>query len=73
MYARAADELGVSAMTVSKWRKRLMESRLEGLADTDRPGRPKTILTLRDLEREQLTRLGPSGEGSSHPGQYLDR
>ncbi|WP_406011774.1 helix-turn-helix domain-containing protein [Streptomyces sp. NBC_00984] len=46
MYARAADELGVSAMTVSKWRKPFMESRLEGLADTDRPGRPKTILAL---------------------------
>ncbi|MEU8509706.1 helix-turn-helix domain-containing protein [Streptomyces brevispora] len=56
VYARVADDLGVSAMTVGKWRKRFAESRLEGLADTDRPGRPKTGLALNDLEREQLTR-----------------
>ncbi|MGW3697718.1 helix-turn-helix domain-containing protein, partial [Streptomyces sp. NPDC005149] len=56
VYTRVAADLGVSAMTVGKWRKRFVESRLEGLADTDRPGRPKAGLVLSDLEREQLTR-----------------
>lgn len=46
MYAGVADDLGVSAMTVVKWRERFGESRLEGLADTDRPGRPKSGLAL---------------------------
>ncbi|MEU4175837.1 helix-turn-helix domain-containing protein [Streptomyces sp. NPDC026589] len=62
VYARLAEDLGVSAMTVGKWRKRFTESRLEGLADADRPGRPKAGLSLSDLEREQLAgRGGPRG------------
>lgn len=64
VYARVADDLGVSAMTVGKWRKRLSESRLEGLADSDRPGRPKTGLVLSDLEREQLTRWARRAKSS---------
>ncbi|MEV5787036.1 IS630 family transposase [Streptomyces sp. NPDC052287] len=56
VYAQVATDLGVSAMTVGKWRKRFAESRLEGLVDAGRTGRPKGGLVLTDIEREQLTR-----------------
>ena len=38
-----AAELGVSRDTVRKWRSRFLESRLEGLTDEPRPGRPRTV------------------------------
>jgi transposase len=38
-----AAELGVSRDMVSKWRARFLESRLEGLTDEPRPGRPRLI------------------------------
>jgi len=38
-----AEQLRCSANTVSKWRKRFIEHRLDGLLDEDRPGRPRTI------------------------------
>lgn len=56
VYARVAADLGVSAMTVGKWRKRFEDSRLEGLVDASRSGRPKAGLVLADNERDQLTR-----------------
>lgn len=37
-------EVGVSAMTVRKWRSRFIEYGLAGLADEPRPGRPPSIL-----------------------------
>jgi len=39
----AAERLGCEEHTVSKWRRRFVERRLEGLSDERRPGRPRTI------------------------------
>jgi len=38
-----AQQLGIWPQTVSKWRGRFVADRLEGLADEQRPGRPRTI------------------------------
>ena len=56
VYARLASELGVSVMTVHNVRRRFAESRLDGLADRPRSGRPKAGLLLSDGERDQLRR-----------------
>jgi transposase len=41
--ADIADRVGVSRPTVNRWRARYVESGIEGLADEDRPGRPRLI------------------------------
>jgi len=56
VYQRVAADLGVTAMTVSKWRRRFAGARLDGLADGARAGRPKAGLVLTSAERDQLTR-----------------
>ena len=38
-----AEQVRCSANTVSKWRKRFIDHRLDGLVDEQRPGRPATI------------------------------
>ena len=56
MYARLADELGVSVMTVHNVRRRFFESRIAGLVDRPRSRRPKAGLSLSEAERDQLQR-----------------
>ena len=51
-----AAELGLTTDTVRKWRARFAEAGLDGLADHDRPGRPKAGLDLTGGERDQLVR-----------------
>jgi transposase len=54
--ARVAADLGVTTATVTKWRNRFAVSRVAGLIDDERPGRPKADLMLTDAERDQLER-----------------
>lgn len=54
VYSRLADELGVNGQTVINVRRRFAESRLAGLADRPRPGRPKPALSVSDGEADQL-------------------
>jgi transposase len=56
VYARLADELGVSVMTVHNVRRRFAEWGLTGLVDRPRPGRPKPGLSLTETEQDQLRR-----------------
>src|SRR5512133_2336950 len=54
--ARVAAERGSTRMPVRKWRRRVAEEGLAGLADHDRPGRPVAELVLTEEERDQLVR-----------------
>jgi len=50
-----AAEVGVSAMTVRKWRGRFIEYGLASLADEPQPGRPPSILLDRVQQVVELT------------------
>src|SRR5688500_1456547 len=41
--AEIAERVGVSRPTVNRWRARYVEAGVDGLADEDRPGRPKVV------------------------------
>ncbi|MEP6979562.1 MAG: IS630 family transposase [Nakamurella sp.] len=56
VYARLAEQLGVTVVTVHNVRRRFAEGRAAGLVERPRPGRPKAGLSLTDAEREQLQR-----------------
>ena len=56
-----ARELGLHEHTVGKWRRRFLKGRNDGLLDEARPGRPRTITTIRLLASLKRTvRLAPA-------------
>src|SRR5580698_11281093 len=54
--AAAAQALGVSVKSVSKWRRQFADQRLAGLEDAAPVGRRKAELVLEEAERAQLVR-----------------
>ncbi len=60
-----AEHEGVSQPTVGKWRARFVESRLDGLVDDPRPGRPPTV-TAEQVEDVVVTTLESTPEHATH-------
>ena len=60
-----AAELRVSQATVGKWRSRFLESRLDGLVDEARSGRPRTV-TDADVERVVTLTLETTPKDATH-------
>jgi transposase len=63
--AEIAELEGVSRPTVTKWRNRFAERRLEGLMDEPRPGRPRTI-TDEQVEAVVIKTLESSPRDATH-------
>lgn len=61
-----ARRLGVSAATVGKWRRRFVTSRLDGLVDEPRPGRPRTVDDRRVQEVIVRTLESRPPDGGTH-------
>lgn len=62
--AVAATE-GVTAKTVSKWRARFVDARLDGLSDDPRPGRPPSI-TVEQVEAVVVATLESTPTNATH-------
>jgi len=60
-----AARLGVSRVTVTKWRARFLAGRLDGLADEPRPGVPRTI-TDAQVEEVVVRTLEEVPDGATH-------
>ena len=60
-----ARQVGVSKQTVTKWRKRFCQKRLEGLIDEPRPGAPRKI-TDTDVERMIVQTLESKPANATH-------
>lgn len=60
-----AARCGVEAHMVARWRKRFLESRLDGLVDEPRPGRPATI-TAEQVEQVVVTTLESTPANATH-------
>ena len=60
-----AERVGVSRPTVTKWRNRFAEHRLDGLTDEPRPGRPRTI-TDEQVEEVVVRALETTPKDATH-------
>ncbi len=60
-----AQRLGISRGTVGKWRRRFIDSRLDGLHDEPRPGVPRTV-TDDDVERVIVKTLEETPPNATH-------
>lgn len=60
-----AEQERVAQATVGKWRSRFVESRLDGLADDPRPGRPPTV-TAEQVEDVVVTTLEQTPANATH-------
>ena len=60
-----AERVGVNPATVLKWRKRFLESRLDGLIDEPRPGAPRTISDA-DVEAVVVRNLEEAPTDATH-------
>ncbi len=60
-----AAQLGITLVTVTKWRRRFAERGLEGLHDEPRPGAPRTI-TDAHVERVLTTTLESTPANATH-------
>lgn len=60
-----AKSLGVTNVTVGKWRARFLENRLDGILDEPRSGRPRTILD-EDVEAVLTKTLETTPDNATH-------
>jgi transposase len=64
--SRIAQRLGVSRPTVTKWRARFAERRLDGLLDEPRPGRPRRVADAKVEEVVVRALESPPPDGGTH-------
>ncbi|MGI8806605.1 MAG: helix-turn-helix domain-containing protein [Acidimicrobiales bacterium] len=64
-----AERLGCSPATVSKWRRRFADRRLDGLHDEPRPGKRRTV-TDDDVERVIVKTLEEAPTDATHWSSY---
>lgn len=62
---QVAEELGVSNLTVGKWRQRFIERRLDGLVDAPRCGAPRSV-NDRKIEKLVTATLEEAPKGATH-------